>query len=65
MSESEWRQVDDYYWQGPAGWTICRVWASGGYQHELWHTRGDNGRLVGAGKTLAAAVALFEKQPKG
>jgi len=65
MSESEWRQVDEYYWQGPPGWTICRVWVNGGYQHELWLSRGDTCRLVGSRSSLAAAVELFEQQPKG
>lgn len=27
MAEVEWTQRDDFYWQGPPGWTICRVFA--------------------------------------
>jgi len=23
--DADWVQKDDYYWQGPDGWTICRV----------------------------------------
>ena len=27
--EGEWKQMDDYYWQGPDGWTICKVFLPG------------------------------------
>ncbi|MBB1597443.1 hypothetical protein A9973_25605 [Achromobacter sp. UMC46] len=58
----EWRRADDYYWAGPLGWTICRVWVDGRYQHELWHTRGEAGRLLGMRASFEAAVALFQHQ---
>ncbi|WP_287144574.1 hypothetical protein [Achromobacter sp.] len=54
--------MDDYYWAGPAGWTICRVWVDGRYQHELWHTRGEAGRLIGMRASFEAAIALFDHQ---
>ncbi|CAB3647450.1 hypothetical protein [Achromobacter pestifer] len=54
----EWRKVDDYYWSGPPGWTICRVWLQGRYRHELWQSEGQP-RLVGTGETFADAQRLY------
>lgn len=60
----DWRRMDDYYWEGPPGWTICRVWVDGRYQHELWHSRGDSGRLIGMRASFDAALALFDHQSR-
>ncbi|WP_033839545.1 hypothetical protein [Bordetella bronchiseptica] len=62
VDAAAWQQRDEYYWSGPPGWTICRVWVDGGYQHELWQSRGDVGTLVGSRATLAAAQGLYEQQ---
>src|SRR3546814_19716830 len=31
-SDSEWQERDEYYWTGPGGWTICRVYVDGVWQ---------------------------------
>ncbi len=59
MTIIEWRQMDDYYWAGPAGWTICRVKVFGQWQFELWQT-GDKSKLVGHADTLDDAQAMFD-----
>ena len=35
MSATDWQQVDEYFWSGPGGWTICRVFVDGAWQFEL------------------------------
>jgi len=30
--------MDEYYWIGPPGWTICRVIVGGKDAFELWQT---------------------------
>lgn len=55
----EWRQWDDYYWSGPPGWTICRVWISGTYQFELWHSSEGAQRRIAARPSLSDAQALY------
>lgn len=65
MGDSEeWRRADDYHWAGPPGCTICRAWVDGRYQHELWYTRGEAGRLIGMMASFEGALALYEHQAK-
>lgn len=58
----EWQQCDDYYWSGPAGWTICRVWIDGTYQFELWHSADGALRRIDAKPSLQAAKDLYQQQ---
>ncbi|PQZ67644.1 hypothetical protein CQ050_17420 [Achromobacter sp. MYb9] len=58
----EWMQKGDYYWQGPPGWTICRVYVEGMWQYELWFSHGDRGTLYGMRASLAAAQDLYKQK---
>ncbi|WP_202730568.1 hypothetical protein [Achromobacter xylosoxidans] len=55
---TDWQQRDEYYWAGPGGWTICKVFAQNRWQYEVW---GANGRRHGMEPTLAAAITLYDK----
>lgn len=56
--EADWQQQDDYYWVGPGGWMICRVFVDGRWQHEVWAA---NGTRQGMEPTLAKAILLYDK----
>lgn len=58
----EWVQRNEYYWAGPPGWTICRVFIDGMWQYELWFSRGDGGTIYGMRASLAAAQELFNQK---
>ncbi|QCS64693.1 hypothetical protein EC609_20775 [Achromobacter denitrificans] len=58
MANIEWIQRDEHYWQGPPGWTICRVFVDGMWQYELWFSRG-GGTIYGMRASLAAAQDLY------
>ncbi|KGD92108.1 hypothetical protein JL37_15770 [Achromobacter sp. RTa] len=62
MAEVEWTQRDEYYWQGPPGWTICRVFVEGSWQYELWFSRGGGGTIYGMRASLGAAQDLYEQK---
>ena len=47
MREEAWRAADDWYWAGPDGWTICRVFVGGAWIYELWRP-GQAGRGAAA-----------------
>lgn len=64
MTDADWTQRDDYYWQGPPGWTICRVYVDGMWQYELWFSRGDSGTIYGMRASLAAAQDLYTQKLK-
>lgn len=55
---TDWQQRDEYYWAGPGGWTICRVFVDGRWQHEVWAA---NGTRHGMEPTLAKAILLYDK----
>lgn len=55
---ADWQQRDEYYWAGPGGWTICRVFVDGRWQHELWAA---NGTRHGMELTLAKAIQLYDE----
>ncbi|GAB3107556.1 hypothetical protein GCM10027288_17930 [Bordetella tumbae] len=57
MSATDWQQVDEYYWSGPGGWTICRVFVNGGWIFELW----SGGECRGSRASLEGAVALQQQ----
>lgn len=58
MADVEWTQRDDFYWQGPPGWAICRVFVGGMWQYELWFSRGDNGTIYGMRASLPATGSI-------
>ncbi|MBO9332859.1 hypothetical protein GHR37_27335 [Achromobacter xylosoxidans] len=62
MAGEEWVQRDDFYWQGPPGWTICRVFVDGMWQYELRFSRGDAGTIYGMRGSLAAAQDLYQQK---
>lgn len=53
-----WRVMDEYYWAGPMGWTICRVWVDDSFQYELWWSRGEDSRRIGTRRSLSAAQQM-------
>lgn len=55
-------QRGNYCWQGPAGWTICRVYVEGMWQYELRFSRGDNGMIYGMRASLAAAQDPYKQK---
>lgn len=59
---TQWEQMDDYYWDGPGGWRICRVRVDHRWQYELW---GANGTRHGMEPSLAAAIVLFDRVKAG
>lgn len=59
---AEWVQRNEYYWTGPSGWTICRVFVDGMWQYELWFSRGEGGTIYGMRASLAAAQELFNQK---
>jgi len=61
MANSDWRPMNDYYWIGPPGWTICRVKLQGKWHYELWQS-GDPSRLVGSGASLEAMQQLHKER---
>ncbi len=62
MADVERTQRDDFYWQGPPGWAICRVFVDGMWQYELWFSRGDNGTIYGMRASLPAAQDLYRQK---
>lgn len=40
VDAADWEQRDDYYWAGPGGWAICRVFVDRRWQYELWVVNG-------------------------
>jgi hypothetical protein len=58
MATSKWQQADDYYWTGPSGWTICRVFVDGVWRYELW--RAADPVAAGSRPSLDAAQMLYE-----
>lgn len=62
MADVEWVQRDNYYWQGPPGWTICRVFVDDMWQYELWFSRGDSGTIYGMRASLPAAQDLYRQK---
>ena len=62
MIDEEWTQRDDYYWQGPAGWTISRVFVDGMWQYELWFSRGGGGTIYGMRASLEGAQELYQQK---
>lgn len=56
-NDSAWNQVDDFYWAGPPGWTICKVFSRRKYRYELWRQVDGNATLVGSYDELALAMA--------
>jgi hypothetical protein len=54
----EWAQRDEYYWTGPGGWTICRVFAQARWQFEVW---AGSGTRHGMEASLAKAIQLYER----
>lgn len=65
MADSvEWVQRDAYYWAGPPGWTICRVYVDGMWQYELWFSRGDSGKLYSMRASLEGAKAVYDQVGK-
>src|SRR3546814_3338475 len=61
MRDSEWQERDEYYWTGPGGWTICRVYVDGVWQHELWSPAGTR---IGLWASFALAAAEYARQAK-
>ena len=62
MIDEDWTQRDDYYWQGPAGWTISRVFVDGMWQYELWFSRGGGGTIYGMRASLEGAQELYQQK---
>lgn len=58
MEPEQWRKMDDYYWVGPPGWTICRVIVRGEEVFELW--RSDQSTRTGVERSLAGAKTHVE-----
>jgi hypothetical protein len=59
---TDWQAMDDYYWDGPGGWRICRVRADHRWQFELWS---GNGTRYGMEATFAAALVLYDRVMAG
>lgn len=57
----EWIQRDAYYWQGPPGWTICRVFVDAMWQYELWHSISDSSLRHGMRASLEGAQELYRQ----
>ncbi|MEB6663857.1 hypothetical protein MXL91_20545 [Achromobacter ruhlandii] len=55
---TDWQQRDEYYWAGPGGWTICRVFAQNRWQYEVWAA---NGTRHGMEPSLVAAILLYDR----
>lgn len=53
---AESQQRDEYYWAGPGGWTICRVFVDNRWQYEVWAT---SGTRHGMEPSLAAAITMY------
>lgn len=53
-----WREADDWYWAGPEGWTIFRVFVGNAWLYELWKA-GYAGRVTTA-NSLADALKQHE-----
>lgn len=62
MTDVEWTQRDNYYWQGPSGWTISRVFVDGMWQYELWFSRGGGGTIYGMRASLEGAQELYQQK---
>lgn len=55
----EWRKMDEYYWIGPPGWTICRVIVGGKDAFELWQTTEPAKMVAGGLPSLKAAQKCY------
>lgn len=58
MAATDWEERDEYYWAGPAGWTICRVYVDNRWQYEIWSA---SGVRHGMEASLAKAIQLYDK----
>ncbi len=58
MADTDWKQMSDWHWIGPEGWTICKVWIDGKHQFEIWRP---GGQQEDVRPTLKAAQARYSE----